>query len=239
MDLTDRKRNLFEALKEIAKSTLTYYIPVIGPAIDGYNAYKESVFKRQVDKMLKYLNEKVETVENLKNLFSDEWLNTEEGRQFTNKVFDCIFDAQIEEKQELFINALINGITKKDLLDVAKLKFVDILRNLSLASLNILADIHNIYKTRQDHESSISSSGLINKDELVKKLSNKYHPYLIESCFYELKGVGLFSPTVGYTKTHNGKYIVRGYHAEGNELYTEFTQKFIEFILFEKLPFWG
>ena len=40
-----------------------------------------------------------------KKIVTNEYLQTEEGQQFARKVFDSAFDAQLEDKQELFINA--------------------------------------------------------------------------------------------------------------------------------------
>ena len=54
----------------------------------------------------------------------------------------------MEDKQELFINALINGVRDKETSNLEKLKFIDILRHLSLASLMILADMHSIFKNK-------------------------------------------------------------------------------------------
>lgn len=228
MDLTDREKDLLETLKEVFGSALSLYVPFIGPALAGYNKYKESIFKRNVEKMIKDLFQKLENIDNIKNLFSDEWLKTEEGRQFSNKVFDCVLDAQIEEKQELFVNTLINGIQNKNLTQLEKLKFIDILRQLSLLALNVLADIHPIY-------SKAGSSPLITKSNIVESLSKKYpDPYLIEAAVDELQAVGLFSHNIEYLKLSDGKYRSQRSYSEGNIAYTNFTSKFVKFILYDR-----
>ena len=50
-DNSEREEDLFEAFKQVAGSALAIYIPVVGPALAGYNAYKQSVFNRNVKKM--------------------------------------------------------------------------------------------------------------------------------------------------------------------------------------------
>jgi len=38
------------------------------------------------------------------------------------KIFDSAFDTQMEDKQELFVNALINGVQDKETTSLEKLK---------------------------------------------------------------------------------------------------------------------
>ena len=135
MELSEREQDLIKTLSGITKSTLSL-VPGLGQAIAGWDAYKRSLFDRSIRKTIKYLAEKVD---NLENLFQHEWLQTEEGEQFARKVFDSAFDEQLEDKQELFINALINGTYDQDTPHLEKLKFVDMLRQLSRVALLVLA----------------------------------------------------------------------------------------------------
>ena len=117
MKLTDREEDLLQALGGITKSTLSK-IPVLGELIAGFEAYKRSKFERYLKNIIEHLKDKIE---DLNSLISSVWLNTEEGQQFARKVFDSAFDAQLEDKQELFINALINGKMGGDVHKIIKL----------------------------------------------------------------------------------------------------------------------
>lgn len=231
MELTDQEKDLAQALSGTAKSALAL-IPVLGQALAGYDAYKKSKFERQLLKLINYLNDKVE---NPSELLKDEWLKSEEGEQFCYKVFDAAMDAQLEDKQELFVNALINGIMNKNDKDLEKLKFTDMLRQMSRSALLILAEMHKIYSEQvelesEDRKPSVSGSPLINVDGIVDKLSHIYHPYLIESSIDEMKSIGLFSPNAIYRKNSYGKYLCTRSHSEGTYVYTEFSCRFVKFI---------
>ena len=106
MELTDREKDALAALSGTAKSALSL-IPGLGQAIAGWDAYKRSCFERNLRRVVSHLQNKVD---DLGSFCSDEWIQSEEGQQFARKVFDSAFDAQMEDKQELFINALINGV---------------------------------------------------------------------------------------------------------------------------------
>lgn len=229
MKLTDREKDLSEALSGTAKSALSV-VPVLGQAIAGWDAYKKSSFDRNIKNTISFLKNKVDDFE---SLFSDDWVKSEEGQKFSRKVFDSAFDAQMEDKQELFINALINGIQNKQTTNLEKLKFVDMLRQLSRASLDILAELHKIYSgqvRRPNNSQRIDGSPNLSRDKIVEHLSKSYDPYLIESSYEELKSVGLFSPNINYFKQANGSYHAGNYMQEGNYAYTYFTCRFIEFI---------
>ncbi|VAW76353.1 hypothetical protein MNBD_GAMMA12-3182 [hydrothermal vent metagenome] len=124
MKLNDREDDLFQALLTTTKSAVSV-IPGLGQVIAGWDAYHKSRFNRNVKKILEHLNNKIDDFE---LFFQEEWLTSDDGQQFTNKVVDASLDAQLEDKQELFINALINGVSKKDLEHLEKLKFIDMLR---------------------------------------------------------------------------------------------------------------
>ena len=235
MELTNRKKDLSEALSGTAKSALSL-IPGLGQAIAGWDAYKRSSFDRNLKKTISYLEDKVD---DLGSLFSDDWVKSEEGQQFARKVFDSAFDAQMEDKQELFINALVNGIRDKESSNLEKLKFVDILRHLSLASLMILADMHQMFKSkvkgRGRPRASIDGSPLVDPNNIAQELSDKYHPYLINASIYEMESQGLFSNIHEWRKATNGKYTSGNYF--NNALsYTDFTFRFVEFITTKEEP---
>lgn len=229
MKLTDREKDLSEALSGTAKSALSL-IPGLGQAIAGWDAYKRSSFDRNLKKTISYLADKVD---DLGSFFSDDWIKSEDGQQFARKIFNSAFDAQMEDKQELFINAIVNGVRDKETSTLEKLKFVDILRHLSLASLMILADMHQMFKSkikgRGRPETLIEGSPLVDPSKIAQELSDKYHPYLINASIYEMESQGLFSNIHEWRKGTNGKYISGTYFNDALS-YTDFTFRFVEFI---------
>ena len=231
MQLTDREQDLLKALSSTAKSAISL-VPGLGQAIAGYDAYKRSAFDRNVQKAIDHLHEKVD---DLGRLFKAEYLQTEEGMQFARKVFDCAFDEQLEDKQELFINAFINGIHDQETEHIEKLKFVDILRQLSRASLMVLAKMHEMFapQVRGPGRSvdPTSSFPQVDSIRIAEKLSDEvYTPYLITSAISEMESQGLFSTIGEWNKDYTGRYIVGG-GFETALSYTDFTARFVEFIL--------
>lgn len=229
MELTDREKDLSEALSGTAKSALSL-IPGLGQAIAGWDAYKRSSFDRNLKNTISHLKNKVD---DFKSFFSDDWISSEEGQQFARKIFHSAFDTQMEDKQELFVNALINGVQDKETTNLEKLKFVDILRHLSLASLMILSDMHSIFKNKVKRPGrsgpSIDGSPLVDPSKIAQELSDKYHPYLINASIYEMESQGLFSNIHEWRKATNGKYVSGTYFNDALS-YTDFTFRFVEFI---------
>jgi len=233
MELSDREQDFLHALSGTTKSALSL-IPALGQAIAGYDAYKRSAFDRNVQRAIDHLTEKVD---DLSELLQKEYLRTEEGMQFARKVFDCAFDEQLAEKQELFINALINGLQDQKTEHIEKLKFIDILRQLSCASLMVLAKMHEKFKdqVRGPGRSPDPSSSFPNVDpvRMAEALANdEYTPYLITSCIYEMESQGLFSTVGEWRKNYSGRYQVGG-GFKTDLSYTDFTARFVEFILYD------
>ena len=229
MKLSDRENDLKEGLTGIAKLGLSL-IPILGQTISGafayYDSYKRSTYDRNLRNSIKDLEDKVD---DLNKLFEAEWLKTEEGRIFVTKIFDSILDSQIEEKQKIFINALINGIEKEDINDLEKFKFVDMIRQLSNLSLMVLADIHEIAQKKLN---TTTKSFQIMPDQISAELGNKYgDPYAVLSAIEELKGQGLFSNISSFKKGINEQWRAGGSISDKN-LYTEYTCKFVEFITY-------
>ena len=230
MELTEREEDLLAGLSATAKSALSL-VPGLGQAISGWDAYNRSAFDRNVRKIIKHLSERID---NFDDFFQDEYLQTEKGQQFARKVFDAAFDAQLEDKQELFINALVNGIKNKTTPELEKLKFVDILRHLSRASLMILAEMHNMLinqvrgPSRQPDPTS--SYPLVDPSSIAENLSEKYDPYLVTSSISEMESQGLFSRTGEWRKDPvSGRQMPGGGFAT-EMCYTDFAARFVEFI---------
>ena len=229
MKLTDWENDLLKALGGTTKAALSL-VPGLGQAIAGYDAYNQSKFERSIKKFMEDLSAKVD---DLQGLFTNEWLSTEEGETFIRKVIAAALDEQISEKQELFANALISGISNEALSNLEKFKFIDILRNLSLASLMVLADMHEMFKNsvRGPNRQSdpIGPSPQINSEKITRELSSKYDPYLVLSAIEELKSHGLFSNHIEWLKTNEGRWRP-GTGFDKAVAYTDFSCKFVEFI---------
>jgi len=234
MELTDREKDFLQALSGTVKSTLSL-VPGLGQAIAGWDAYKKSGFERNLKAIISHLNNKIDDFE---SFFSDDWFKSQEGQQFTRKVFDSAFDMQMEDKQELFINALINGALDKETTNLEKLKFVDMLRNLSLASHMVLADIHKMFiddvRGPGRNADLISAFPLINPSIISKELSATYHPYLVTSAISEMESQGLFSRTGEWRKKNHDGSFVEGAGFSTDLCYTDFTARFVEFVTLEE-----
>lgn len=231
MEIKEREKDLIEALIGIAKSSASQ-LPVLGQLIAGYDAYNRSSYDRNVKSLIKNLSEKVENIE---VFFQNEFYKSEVGANFARKVINAALDDQLLDKQELFVNILINATHSQSISELEKLKFVDMLRHLSRASLMVLADIHNLLigQVRGPGRSPdpISAYPLVAPDGIAEKLSHKYDPYLIVSAISEMESQGLFSRTGEWHKDPStGRYMPGGGFAT-DMCYTDFSARFVEFII--------
>ena len=119
-----------------------------------------------------------EKVDDLESFLNAQWIRTDEGEQYILKVLDSALDTQIEDKQELFVNALIQGIRNPDIPHLEKLKFIDMLRHLSRASIMILAEMHTMLvgQVRGPGRSPDPTAAfpLVDSENLALKLSGRY-----------------------------------------------------------------
>lgn len=229
MKFTDRENDLLEALSGTTKSALSL-LPVVGQAIAGFDAYKRSAFERSVLELIKHLADKVE---NLNDFFLQEYFQTSAGEQLLRKTLDSALDAQLNDKQELFANALVNAPDSTNLAEIQKLKFVDMLRHLSLAALMVLSEMHKMFiaqvRGQGRNPGLMSPLPQVDPDSVAKKLGHLYEPYLVTAAIYELQSVGLFSKTGEWRKQGTDEYAPGGGFA--TELcYTDFSARFVEFI---------
>ncbi len=217
-----------------ALKALAGKIPILNELISGYDAYRHAQFERETKKFLEVLHSGIESLSEKLDL---SWLSTPEGETFAYKVVESAIDAQIADKRELFANALINGISKKDTDELLKLKFIDILRNLSKASLMILSEMHEFLsgnvrgpgrKPPRNQPYPIVKTG-----DIVSKLGAKYDPYLIASAIWEMQSQGLFDETAEWGIGQDGHIQSKGGFSSALA-YTDFTCRFVEFITLPK-----
>jgi len=225
--MTDREEDLVNAVSATTKSALGL-IPGVSQAIAGYDAYQRSVHDRNVKKLLEHLDNKVSDLE---TFFNQKWFKTEEGELFVRKVIDAAIDVQSEEKQELFVNILINGSEINPPIE-EKTKFIDMLRQLSLASIHILGEMHIMFEPQTQRagkdKDQLTSAPQIDEVKIAKELSNKYDPYLVIAAVKELESQGLFSSIHSWHK--DGEGFSPGRRFQNALAYTDFSARFAEFI---------
>ena len=226
---TDREKDLGSALGATAKSALSI-IPGVGQAIAGYDAYRQSAHNRNVEKVLGYLTQKVDDLE---TFFNQDWFRSAEGELFLRKTIDAAIDVQSEEKQELFVNVLVNGAEIGMPIE-QKTKFVDMLRQLSLSAVQILAELHTKFEpvTRRPGKEidPISPIPVVDPNKIAQELSDRYTPYLTTAAIRELESHGLFSNTGSWNQVGDKYQPGQGFLTE--LAYTDFSASFADFISF-------
>lgn len=231
LNLSDRERHTLEALKAVAK-TAAAHIPGVGEGIAGLDAYQRSKYELYVHNFLMTLHDRVG---DLQAFFSDAWLRTADGQLYARKVFACTVNAELEDKHQLFVNALVSGIQEKELPFPQKLKFVDMLRQLSYDALLVLAEMHKRYG-KGAYLPGKPDPGIppppLTTDQVIDQLKDTFHPYRIESAMAEMGALGLFSRYDAWRDHGDGS--LRSLRSVGSKseggFYTEFTVRFVEFI---------
>jgi hypothetical protein len=204
-------------------------LPLLGEAIGGYDSYHRARFERGTKEFMEHLDEALGQIGEKSDLT---WLTTPDGERFARKVLDCGIDAQLADKKQLFARALVNGALREEASLVEKLKFVDMLRLLSRASLDVLADVHNLlsHDARRPghHPPANKPYPLVNPKRIAERLGSKYDPYLVEAALQEMQSHGLFSSTAEWTRQADGSLHPQGF--SDALTYTDFTCRFVEFI---------
>lgn len=204
-------------------------IPIIGLIFEGYESYSKAVEDKLLQDLLATLGN---SVKNLDLKFDESWIKTEDGEKFCSKVLASALNAEFVDKQELFANALLNGIVISETESAEKFKFIDMLRQLSRPSLDVLAVMYKL-KHKINGFSVLRLADTVVNSEIAKESLKGMDYYCVNSCIVEIRNVGLFSSaTEVYHDERTGKYRVAGSYSESSnaEAYTEFTQRFIEFI---------
>jgi hypothetical protein len=226
-NISDYSEGILGAIQHVASE-----VPVIGELIAGYDAYSRARFNREAHQFLAYLNQKTD---NIGVLLSEGWLKTEEGQQYWRKVVDSALDAQMEDKQELFANALINGIENRQLSQLERLKFVDILRHVSRASLMVLADMHNMFKDQVRGPGRKPAANqpypVVDSVKIATTLAGKYDPFLVDACIQEMQSEGLFSNIAEWQQPGAG---IAPQGLADVLTYNHFTAKFVEFVTLQQ-----
>lgn len=228
--MNDREKRLLETLASTTKAVIATVIPGLGVAISGWDAYNRAKHDQSVETLINNLQAKMD---GLQNIMDSEWLKSEDGQQFSWKVVDSALDVQLIDKQGFFANAFVNGIQAHDMAQLEKLKFVDMLRHLSLTALVVLSEMDKLFagQVRRSNRPSDPTRAypLVDAEAIAEKLSNKHDPYLVIAAVKELESEGLFSKTGEWTRRLDGTY-----HKGGGFMtelcYTDFSARFADFI---------
>lgn len=224
-NMSDYSKGILGAIQHAASR-----MPVTGEIVAGYDVYNRARFEREVCRFLAYLDQKIEDMD---APLSKDWLKTEEGQQYARKVVDSALDAQMEDKQEWFANALINGIKNAELSQLQKLRFVDVLRHLSRASLMVSADMHKTFKDQVHGPGRKAVDNqpypVVNPVNIATRLAGKYDPFLVDACIREMQSEGLFSHIAEWRRDRPGTRLVLQGINEGLT-YNHLTATFVEFI---------
>lgn len=222
-------KDIIEGVKGASKA-LIGRAPILGEMIAGYDSYRHAQFERHTKEFLNVLESGIES---LSERLDISWLSTPEGETFAYKVVESAIDAQLADKRELFSNALINGIRRSEGDILLKLKFVDILRALSKASLMILSEMHGFLSANvrgQGRNPPNEPYPLVSKHDIVAKLRGRYEPFLIASAIWEMQSQGLFDEIAEWGgRSPDGSFKSPGGFSDALA-YTDFTCRFVEFI---------
>lgn len=134
------------------------------------------------------------------------------------KIVASALNAEYTDKIEYFSNALLNS-QNESFNQSERLKFIEILRQVSKPALEILALEDMLQKKRGPFYSS-----QVIKSDLIK-VSN-LTPHLVEACINELYSLGVFSSTESYSS--DGREI-SGF-SNGTAAYTEFTKSLLSLL---------
>ena len=228
--MNEREKRLLETLSSTAKAAIATVVPGLGVAISGWDAYNRAKLDQSVEALINNLQAKTD---DLQKLFDSEWLKSPDGQQFSWKVVDSALDVQLIDKQDFFANAFVNGVRSHDMAQLEKLKFLDMLRHLSLTALVVLSEIDKLFagQVRRPNRSTDPTGAypLVDAEAIAEKLSSKHHPYLVIAAVKELESEGLFSKIGEWTKRPDGTY-----HKGGGFMtelcYTDFSARFADFI---------
>jgi hypothetical protein len=199
-----------------AAAELAKKIPVLDCLIAGAERYYESIQHQQREEFVLVLADKLQKVTE-----NAEWYQTREGQQFAKKVISSAMNAEYADKVEYFANALVNGPSLAPN-DPHVLKFVELLRKLSKASLEVLAVL-----VKNAREVILTGNPRVYPASLA--VSMNWHPSLAEACIQELHSEGVLSLVIEWSQDGQGYRKARWTEDAPNV--TQFTIKFANFAL--------
>ena len=193
------------AIKNALKSGVIEFIKEITGVsipIEIVRGYQEHIESQQLNALTDALNERINAIE---RAFDSPWYSSPEGQEFVKKTVASALNAEYADKIEFFANMLVNA--KQDFEQMERLKFVELVRQLSKPALKILS---------LAVELSDTTVGLINTHQIHGNAVSKFNldGLLVDSCIDELFALGVFSQ----------------HHSKAKAGYTAFTQRFVDFL---------
>lgn len=206
-------------------------LPGIAELLAGLEGHQK---RRQEEALQDFLEGLSRRQEHVDRIVASGWLDEPEGKQFAEKVVACVLDGQLVEKRALFTSAFVNGCLAKDLKFVEKAKFVDLLRSLSRLALDVLAELyrrHGIGRNAGQEWRPVQ----ISPEKVASEISHELglDPYSVISGVEELRSAGLFSQSFQWRKQADGSNRSGASYGGSDPAYTEFTDRFVHFILDE------
>lgn len=202
-EISPTKAALFEGSIETIK-----IIPGIAILIEPLRKYKETIEKNQIQKFLKFIDDKIKYLEKYAKI---EWYSSEEGREFVEKLVATALNAEYTDKMVYFRNLFINASTN-NIEQIEKLKFIETTAHLSKASLIILAAAKEI-RTKSGVHFVRQIDSIANIDKIIN-ITN-FNKDLVLGCINELYSEGVFNSN---------------HYPSGTVVYSDLTEKFVCFL---------
>lgn len=219
----------FNLLIELAAGTPGRLVLAKG-ALDLWNNYNRA---RELESLQEFMGYLAEQIGDVQQLLSAPYLKTPEGQRFANKIVAAAVDSTLAEKRRLFANALISGIRGDELGELDRLRFVDLITQLSAASLVQLAEIHKRCEPALAKHGSDSAweSVSIYPDGIPlpnQKPGAGPEVHFAAATLRELKSSGVLGK-VRYGRGQDGALKTISASTEAN-YYNAFTRAFCQFI---------
>ena len=208
------KQALKEAIKE-ASIELFKKIPGLSLLIEGARKYKEYAENEQKKELLILLEKRIIKLE---KGFNEDLYNSNEAKIYLKKLISTALNPEYADKLEFFANMLIN--TKMDYSQMERLKYVEMVRQLSKPALVVLDAANRLYKPASSSEPPTS----IVPNQIAEETG--FNLTFINVLISELYELGVFNPYVVVP----GKGIRNVSNREGIAAYTEYSERFSDFI---------
>jgi hypothetical protein len=211
--MSDKSKAIVKGVSEGAIEAIKL-LPGAGVLIEGIRSYHDSIEEAQRQSFIEGVVERLNVLE---EAFTNEWYQTPNGEEVVKKIVATALNAEFTDKIDYFTNALFNA--PAEISQLERLKFVELIRNLSKSSLLILAKEEELQRNRGKYHSP-----QVIQDQLIK--STGLNPYLVEASIRELSAQGVFSSVAEFKSSSEPKTIFSG----SAVAFTDFSRKFIDFI---------
>ena len=204
-----KKKAIVAAAKEAALEAVKE-IPFVGSLIEGVRAYHESIDEEQRQLFVDAMASRLDRLEQ-----NSDWYKSSDGQEFVKKVVATGLNAEYADKIDYLANALTNGPSLGQQ-QAKRLKYVEMIRHLSKASLEVLA-------TCVAHP---TGTGQVMPGSIAKTLG--WNPSFVDACVRELFASGAFSSVVDWFE--HGEMAPRQRFNEGTTATTQVTREFAAFV---------